>query len=135
MKAVHVFLRGNASVNRRFANGIGQRRLNEDAVRLRIAIAVLNPFDEFGFRNGFREDDGLGLDAESRRRFFLHSDVNLGGGVFANPHKKQLRSNAVLLETGNLPGGFRVEFGANLAAVEKIVHRFAIPNLEVPQFQ
>ena len=122
VKAVHVFLWRNASVNHRFPNGRGQRRLHKDAVRLRIAVGVSQQFDEFGLRGDGRQNDGLGLDAESGRRFFLHSHVNLRGGVFAHPHKQQFGADAVLLETGNLSGGFRVEFGADPAAVKEIVH-------------
>ena len=76
--------------------------------------------EQIFFAGGFGQDVGFGNDAEVGAGFFFASDVNFGGGVFADAHEGEAGSDAAGFEGGNAGGGFRHQLRGNGAAVNEV---------------
>jgi len=91
MKAVHVFRGQDRGINDFLADGVGQRRLDEDAMHARIRIEPRQQGEEIWFPGGCRQDVGFGKEAKFGTGFFLAPDVDFGCRVFTHANEGQAR--------------------------------------------
>ena len=96
--------------------------MNKNAVEAGVAVEPVEKGEQFRFGRVGGEHMRFGMKAEPPARAFLHADIDLRGGVFADAHEGEAGLESAGFETRKAPGGFRVELLRDEATVNEVRH-------------